>query len=373
MASIDLPPELPTATKTLTAQCYCKATHFTITIPSSALPLPVHLCHCSICRQTHGTLSSFHAPLPAGIEPTFIPPSSLAASLTGYLHSPSALSTRYFCRTCGCHVGDADTEPDPQTGKPEWRVATSVFDSQEHFRIRSHVYTRGHGTGLHDWLPRLGGGEAVRVWNPDRDEIPSGPPPLPESDAEGNERLRAECRCGGVSFTIPRPNAPGVEKEGGAARRFVSPTHADRWVGTLDLCDDCRLVAGAHVTGWMFVPGAVTEPRIGIGGPQGLEVGGGTLQTFRSSEGVVRGFCGVCGATVLCACEERPGVVDVAVGVLRAPEGVAAEGWLTWRTGRVGYYESGERYDPVFAKALKEGFEEWGLKTYGELVNFKIG
>jgi len=40
--------------------------------------------------------------------------------------------------------------------------------------------------------------------------------------------------------------------------------------------------------------------------------------------------------------------VNVSVGIPRAAEGVAAEKWLAWRTGRVGWYESGMAFDPVF-------------------------
>src|SRR5438552_3056114 len=44
--------------KTLTAQCFCKSVHYEISLPTSSFPLKVHLCHCSICRHTHGTLAS---------------------------------------------------------------------------------------------------------------------------------------------------------------------------------------------------------------------------------------------------------------------------------------------------------------------------
>ncbi len=79
--------------RTLTAQCYCKSVHFTVTVPASSLPLPVHLCHCPTCRYTHGTPCIFHASLPRGIQPEFVSPSSLA-SATGYTHPNGALSER---------------------------------------------------------------------------------------------------------------------------------------------------------------------------------------------------------------------------------------------------------------------------------------
>jgi len=373
MASLDLPQELPEATKTFTAQCFCKATHFTITLPTAALPLPVHLCHCSICRYTHGALCSFHAPLPKGVEPVFVAPSSESGSLTSYRHA-TAQGIRFFCSTCGCHIGDKDVDPDPETGMREWRVATSVFPSAEAadaFQIRTHTNTlSAPGGALHDWLPRLGDRE-LRIWNPtDGSEAPVVPEA--EVDDQGNERLRAECHCGGVSFTVPRPTAvPAGHPSEAAAKRYASKLHPDKWAGCLDLCDDCRLVTGSHVAAWTFVPLGLTEPRV----PQDLKFG--TLKTFSSSPDVVRAFCGVCGATVIFKCDERiedeDWVVDVAIGLLRAPEGVAAEKWLTWRTRRISWYDSGERYDPVLAKSLKEGLDAWGVEKYGESLNFKIG
>ena len=376
----DLPPELPQSSKTLTAQCYCKAIHFTVTIPTSSLPLPVHLCHCPTCRYTHGTLCIFHASLPRGMQPEFISPSSLS-SATGYVHKHGALSERLFCSTCGCHFGDRDLEqPDKETtGNPDWRVATSIFEShgEDTFQIRSHCFTSSAlAGGLYDWLPDLDGRQ-VHVWNPSPDDKRWPPPPSEaerrprqEFDAGGNERLRAECHCGGVSFTIPRPTVPEVVRDEFVSK-FVSPVEEDKWMATLDACRDCRLVDGTHVTAWTFVPLALLEPRVG----QDLRIG--TAKVFASSEGVLRTFCGVCGATVFYDCKERrpsaeSHVVDVAVGILRAPEGVLTERWLTWRTGRVGWYESGEEFDPVFARSLARGIDEWGKQKYGRSLTFDI-
>ena len=97
------------ATKTLTAQCYCKAVHYTVAVPAASLPLRAHLCCCSICRYTHGTLTIFHATLPKGVAPQFVAPSSMD-SLTGYRHA-EARSERYFCSTCGCHIGMLSVTP----------------------------------------------------------------------------------------------------------------------------------------------------------------------------------------------------------------------------------------------------------------------
>lgn len=366
-------------TTALTAQCYCKSVHFTVTIPNSHLPLAVHLCNCTICRRVHGALSCFHAPLPAGVTPSFIAPSSLSTSVTRYTHSQSA-SARIFCKTCGCHVGDEDIKPESTTGVPEWRVATSIFASHgpEHFQIRSHIFTAA-GTGLHTFLPSIAG-RTIGAWSPDPDDdrfpIPASEPPAPkpETDDQGNARLRAECHCGGVSFTLPRPSAATAAHP--FLGRFVSKRDPTKWLATLDLCDDCRLVTGTHVIAWTFVPLAQLQPAVSAD-----FTGFGTLVAFKSSEHVLRAFCGVCGATVFYTADtpDRVGdgspdqkVVDVAVGMLKAPEGALAEGWLTWRTGRISYFEDGKIFDRDFAEGLAEGLAKWSMEKYGEMVNFRL-
>ncbi len=363
-------------TRKLTSQCLCKAVNFIITVPVSKLPLPTHLCHCPICRYTHGTLCIFHAPVPLGIQPEFIAPSSREA-LTGYRHSQAA-ATRFFCKTCGCHIGDEDLDIDPTTGKPEWRVATSNFDdhSESTFQIRFHFFTNAApGGGLYQWLPKMGDRE-VKQWSPPPGSkdfpIPPAEPPTQEFDSEGREVLRAECHCGGVSFAVPRPTRP-ESTSSKFIQQFISPLDKNKWVAVLDTCDDCRLVDGAQVIPWTFVPLAQTQPRI----PPDLKFG--TLVTYKSSPSVLRAFCGVCGATVFFSSDEETDpngndtIVDLSVGILRAPEGPTADNWLTWRTGRLSFHGSGKRFDPVFAESLAKGFDEWGRKTYGESPNFDIG
>src|ERR1700712_5272608 len=122
------------ADKTLTAACHCRATQFILTLNAAILPLDAQLCHCSVCRTTQGAPCSFYARIPSGIEPLFIAPSSLS-KLTGYNH-PNANSTRYFCNTCGCHVGGKDR-------KGQWYISVSIFEEGdwEAWVIASHAYT----------------------------------------------------------------------------------------------------------------------------------------------------------------------------------------------------------------------------------------
>ncbi|KUI54972.1 hypothetical protein VP1G_02352 [Cytospora mali] len=368
------------ATKSLVASCYCKAIQYTIEISTTKLPLPVNICHCSICRYTHGTLCIFHAILPVGGIPKFINHSSFS-NLTGYKHD-NAQSERYFCTTCGCHIGDRElksSESEEAGSNSEWIVATSLFSEhgEDIFQIRTHCFTEGSngGKGLFTWLPKMGNRD-MKFWNPGPDDgwwSYGREEKLPEKefDEEGNEVLRAECHCGGVSFTIPRPTIPAV-KDDSFVSQWISPKDPNKWMACLDVCDDCRLHCGTHVVGWTFVPRAKIQPPM----PQSLAPYG-TMKTYVSSKGVLRGFCWKCGATVIFSCDDRnpnseQQIIDVSIGILRAPEGILAENWLTWRTGRVGWLEDGEKFDPVFAKSLAEGLKDWSLKTYGDAWNFDI-
>jgi hypothetical protein len=292
--------------------------------------------------------------------PQFTAPSSLDA-LTGYTHR-KATSRRFFCSNCGCHIGDVGLND------PGWVISASIFDKGTNFSFESHMCTKSvKDGGLANWLPQVQGRE-MKTWNPDEDgdavleckaEVGSG----------GEERLRAECHCGGVSFTISRPTPYVLEHK--RFKEYVSRVDETKWMACADLCDDCRLVAGTHVSTWTFVPRSLITPSV----DEDLLLG--TSKTFSSSEGVLRSFCGTCGATVFYACDDRKDngdqVVDVSVGILRAPEGTLAQNWLTWRAGRVGWFDDGLKYDEDFALALAKGMADWGRCTYGKDLDFAIG
>jgi hypothetical protein len=254
-----------------------------------------------------------------------------------------------------------------------WVISTSLFTKDETvFQIKKHIFTESAvGGGLNDWLPSIGDRE-MKIWNPTdssaapvQSAIEYGKGP----DGHQEERLRAQCHCGGVSFTIPRPNEEVLNSA--AMKSYVSPVDKRKWVACLDFCDDCRLTTGAHCIAWTFVPLNQCEPKI----KSDLLIG--TSKTFRSSAGVLRSFCGRCGATVFFSCEERmpnerESIVDLAVGILRAPEGVKAENWLTWRTGRMAWRNSGLRYDEALTKSLCQGMEDWGRQNHGQVLDFSI-
>ncbi|KAI6855741.1 hypothetical protein KC338_g465 [Hortaea werneckii] len=121
---------------------------------------------------------------------------------------------------------------------------------------------------------------------------------------------------------------------------------------------------------WAFIPttSITLDPAGGNPFPSETPFSFGTLKHYRSSDQATRYFCGICGANVFWCGDERPGLMDVAVGLLDAAEGARAEDWLQWRTERVSYRE-----DAVpRAESLIYGLEK-GLKAYGEESKAKTG
>lgn len=350
--------------KTLEAKCYCGSVHYTIDVPVSKLPLLTHLCHCSLCRYGSGAPCIFHAPLPDGVKPKFVEPSS-RSNMTSYAIGKK-IGTWNFCSTCGCHIAS--------TGPPEnefWTVASSTFvNASDSFDVRKHIFSNStKDRGIAEALTHTGGQEFID-WNPSDG---SSEAKILESHVEvgndGEERLRVECECKGISFTIPRPSQE--IKEDKFYSQFVSHRDDTKWLATFDACDDCRLHNGTNVVGWTFIPLSICEPRI----KDDLLIG--SAKTFKSSDDVVRSFCGTCGATVFFshACRrpsENHHVVDLATGIIRAPEGVMAEKWLTWRA-RLAWADSGKRFDSDFTEALQEGMNKWVLKREGLIEDYNIG
>lgn len=323
-------------TKTLTAACYCKSVQFTVSVPTAILPLKVHMCHCSICRYTHGTPCCFHAPLPVDIQPEFIAPSSLN-SCTAYQHPNS---TKYFCSTCGCQIGDRGSDG-------EWVISNAIFDANKDdtgiWQFNTHYDPKSTPDGGLSALFSSVEGRKLQM-------IDAEPGPSQSTMTDGSE-LRAQCHCGGVSFTIARPREDFINSP--ASQGWIHESDKSKWLACLDVCDDCRLVNGTLVVGWMFVPVDHISPP-----PADLMIG--SSKGFRSTPDVLRTFCGTCGATVFYSCKERPTMLDVAVGILRAPEGAMAENWAVWRAGRAAGLKDGLKYHEGFTTALTEGMKQWG-------------
>ncbi|KAK3943935.1 putative DUF636 domain protein [Diplogelasinospora grovesii] len=184
--------------------------------------------------------------------------------------------------------------------------------------------------------------------------------------------LPASCHCGTVSFLISRPdpsistlphsNFPDLMLPYCRTSSSVISNHADekwwirggtggaksRYLAGTCACRSCRLGSGFEIQTWAFVPRAnilFGIPSTAGGGRTELKpldfatLPRGVLQSYESSVGVIREFCGRCGATIFWHDKWRPDLIDVSVGLLRAPEGARAETWLEWWTDRVSFAE----------------------------------
>jgi hypothetical protein len=247
-----------------------------------------------------------------------------------------------------------------------------VFDANANagaWEFAEHVYTASaKDGGLAALLPTIAGKE-VKVWNPepgdevvqiDNDSVaPAG------GTKDDHDTLLAKCHCGGVSFTISRPRQDFVESPDG--EKWVMRSHPTKWLVSLDACSDCRLVTGTHVIGWILIPTDHISPPP----PEDLLIG--TSKVYNSSEDISRTFCGRCGATVFYSETGRPGIVDVAIGILRHKDGVMLDDWALWRTARLAWADNGMKYDESFTRSLAEGLQEWGRRTHGKIRDFAVG
>lgn len=334
-------------TKTLTAACHCRNVQFNVTVSSSSLPLEVRMCHCRFCRYRNGAPYMILAEFPKNTQLDFIAPSSYE-KLATYKHSDTSQWTKHFCGTCGCHIGDHGDIGD------EWFISNAVFDSNCNekglWEYTVHWYPASAPGGMMNLIPSINGRklDLIDPSLPTADEMNTDKKLLAE------DKLQAQCHCGGVSFTIFRPSAEFIASP--SSEGWISRSDPKKWLALIDVCTDCRLVNGAHAIGWMFVPKSHISPAP----PSTLTIG--TSKSYSSSADVLRTFCGTCGATVFYHCADRPEIVDVATGILRAPGDVMAEDWAIWRASRLAWSENGLQYDEDFTRSLMTGMKQWGIE-----------
>lgn len=187
------------------------------------------------------------------------------------------------------------------------------------------------------------------------------------ADGAPDGLLHASCHCGGVQYSLTRP--------GEASRQCSSPwpdliiasesAHTDNkddvkwWLQDNDTkylagtcaCRSCRLASSVAIQCWAFVPKVNIKKQDG----SPWDFSSGTLRQYNSSSGCYREFCGKCGATAFWHCDARPELIDVSVGLLRAPEGARAERWLKWWTERVSFKE--DALDKGMVESLEKGLK----------------
>jgi hypothetical protein len=401
-------------TKTIAATCLCGDAAHNITLPSTAFPIPTYFCSCNSCRHMTGTLFLSTAFLP----PTYEPSSSLLDKLTSFRFSDRI--TQYFCKRCGsmmlCYC---IPKPSSTNRTGSWDVMTGTleaFDSILDLKGYEYIHDTRDG-GFSDFMPTLNDRPLER-WSFDINTSSQLPlhwrdPSNPREIVDTSTRLPAYCKCNSITFYITRPSSQSTH----ATRAWpdllaphhssqTQPSHSEndkslstapnkpwhlrssrtKFLAGLCSCTSCRLASGQELTAWAFIP--LTDISLDAEGKFPLELSsvagtsGATptsistaespfasrLQTYDSSTNVTRSFCSVCGAIVFFALSEQNKapetmLLDVAVGLLDAPEGARAENWLEWWTERLSFREDAVGRAASIAEGIERGLREFGRRT----------
>ncbi|KAI1326814.1 hypothetical protein F5Y16DRAFT_218319 [Xylariaceae sp. FL0255] len=342
-------------TKVFAARCRCRNISYTVEIRTSDLPLAAHICGCGTCRHTHGTFGAFYVTLPKGVSP--LRSNADDVDLTMYDPKSDGHGEMSFCSICGAHHGYWNGI------MSQWVLDLALFDKPFWSFKKSLSINSSADGGMLPWLPeKYGNGEGV---------LPTArtSPRIGQNGEE--EKLRAACHCGSISFTILRPNQAAQNDP--YMRDYISPKDPRKWKAFLDFCSDCRLLTSAPFVPWMLVPRILIEPEM----PADIKLFSPVLKTYESSEGVVRSFCGKCGATVFIKTvnrlpSEEQMILNVGMGILRASEGARAESWVTWRTGKCAFVDDGREFDESLTEAVVDGHQRWGLELYGDAPDFDV-
>jgi len=384
-------------TRTIKATCLCGDAAHNITLPSNAFPIPTYFCSCNSCRHMTGTMFLSTAFLP----PSYKPSSSLLDKLTSFKFSDRI--TQYFCKRCGCMMLCFCVPKPSNTYRAEsWDVMTGTleaFDSVLEPKGYEYLHDTRDG-GISDFMPTLNNRPLER-WSHDIDT--SSQLPLywrdPSTSKESSNptataRVPAHCKCNNITFYIARPSlqsahatrswpdlliphhssrTPNSENTTTAHESWHLRASETKFLAGLCSCTSCRLASGQEITAWAFIPlvdisldaeGRVPLELSTVTGTGGTASTVGSLRTYRSSENATRSFCSVCGAIVFFALSEpnqtaEKMLLDVAVGLLDAPEGARAEDWLEWCTSRLSFREDAVGRADSLADGVEKGLREF--------------
>ncbi|KAI9712586.1 MAG: hypothetical protein M1828_001652 [Chrysothrix sp. TS-e1954] len=276
----------------------------------------------------------------------------------------------YFCANCGSTLVWYE-EASGGLGISTAPILDDDVDASRGFDKHEFVGDTTDG-GLSIWLPRdedgkdlpkyvTGSGRDPKIW--------SGPADSSKvSSISNSDPLPAHCHCKGVQFWLTRPDEESASIDATASNLFKDdPNPPKKW--WLDQgrrrylaghcgCKSCRLASGSEVVQWAFVP--EHNIRLDEAGKKALVLPFGSLQSYRSSENVTRYFCDKCGAMVFWTSTARPGLIDVAVGLLEAEEGARAETWLSWDTRNISFQEDSHDKSSLI-RALVDGMQKTTL------------
>ncbi|PGH13653.1 hypothetical protein AJ79_03501 [Helicocarpus griseus UAMH5409] len=312
------------------------------------------LCHCANCRWTTGMLCASYLLLES------------APNLDGLVeYVEFTTASRWFCGTCGAHVflqirEDHENEGRFMVARGTIADAELQTESIEHLCLESTTDGSLFGSSASvSNAPQSGTSNAcftgVTLTATSRRPGDSVSKDSPQQTNPPTRNLPASCHCTGVQIIITPPDhtsrlpsspwSDTLVPFHSSPNASANPADVKWWLRDNDKkylsnlcgCDSCRLASGFPIQSWVFVPRSNIFKASDSSSLAYNDLG--TLKRYNSSPGVYREFCSACGATVFWHCEERPGVVDVSVGLLRAESGVRAEDWLDWELGRVSFEE----------------------------------
>lgn len=338
-------------TTTLKATCLCGQLSASASVLTSSLPVDLWLCHCTTCRHVSGVLA---------VTCIWIrSPLTIFGTSVSYLNPDRPTRTVDFCGTCGTSVFEGGRKPALYSG---------ALEVEGLVKVRGHEFVGDTvDGGLSVWMPQLEAFEGppdCSLYNGPKEEVNV-------AKYEPVEKLNCTCKCGGVKFYITRPNAEsrnfhslysdtivphhlgGDRHKNAEDSKWWISADGRKYAANLCACISCRRSSGQDIQQWAFVP------QVNIFQLDGrpLDFSMGTLKEYNSSKGVMRQFCGTCGATIFWRSTERPKLVDVSVGLMQARSGSRAEEWLDWRLNRVSFTEFAQNRRLI-------GMLEDGLKDY---------
>lgn len=272
-------------------------------------------------------------------------------------------------------------------------VLTGVLTNEDVDLIKwgNHIFVEETlDGGATVWLKHnVDGSEVKRFKLDDRrkgpEELSSNWPPaaqLTGYEIRKEDSVPIRCKCGGVDFVLHQGDYANIEEKD-VPYNIDPKTH--KLLASLCPCDSCRLQAGVDTMTWTFADmknisfanGDASFPdsapklkkRVDENDPAF-----GTLKYYASSSGVERYFCGRCSACIFYATDERPQIVDIAIGVLRASDGARAEGFLSWPYGsRPEFIEDGNGgwREGVYTRVLQDTEEYRISRGYPKIVGIE--
>lgn len=246
-------------------------------------------------------------------------------------------------------------------------------DGQQEASWEKHIGVAGtRDGGISKWLPEIleiplridmDPRTAFRI-----EQLQNGNSPALGPAGQGQDDvLMASCDCANIKFYVTRPHEGSTRPHAGYPdlmvpyceqenRSLICNPRDEKWwlrddkylAGTC-ACRSCRLSSGFEIQTWAFIPRSNIFIQLKDGAGEIVvpldftQLPSTYLQAYQSSQGVCRNFCGTCGATIFWHNDGRSDLIDVSVGIFRAPEGARATKWLDWWKARVSFEEETER------------------------------